>query len=130
MFFQKKSDGFVRFVAAIVCIVWGLWVLLICAIVIVDVFYEKPTVIDEYIMYLIGFDFAFNVFAFILFQFPECKSCRKKVFEETAHVKKNANYWTFVNGWSAVVVQIVTKNQFVCMHCGKIISLKKNESKE
>ena len=127
MFFQQKTDSFVRFVATIVCTVWGLWVLLILAIVIVDIFYEQPTIIDEYILHLIGFDFAFNIFAFALLQFPKCKNCGKKVFEETPHVKKNANYWAFVNGWSGVVVQIVTKNKFICMHCGKTISLKKKQ---
>lgn len=127
MHISTASNKFVRFVSIVIFTAWALIVLLTCIFVFGDQLYGKFTFLDKYILHLIGFDFVFNIFAFALLQFPKCKNCGKKVFEETPNVKKNANYWAFVNGWSAVVVQIVTKNQFVCMHCGKTIILKKSE---
>lgn len=126
MFLQRKADKFVRFVSIVIFTAWILIIFLIGILVFGSQFHGKFSIfLDNHILHLIGLDFVFNIFAFILMQLPECKVCGKKVFEETPEVKKHANYWAFVNGWSSVVVQIVTKNKFVCMHCGKTVSLKR-----
>ena len=124
MCFHNTDNAFIRFVAIIICTAWILWILLICLIVIIDLFYDQTTIFDKNIRYIIGFITVYSVVTFLFLIQPQCKFCGNKIFKETLQIQKKAKYWAFVNGWSAVVMQIVTRNEFVCMHCGKTVSLK------
>lgn len=114
---------FARGVAISIVIAWILWLLMIALIIFGDIFYEViGEFIDSLIFIYIGIVSVYSLIAAVLLTRPKCRVCGEKIFSEPRSPHPNFLKRTGLGGWGTVIFTLVTKKNYVCMHCGVLIS--------
>ena len=112
------SDGrFALLSGYAVVVAWVLWVALVAGIVLGNLFYEQLSFVELYAREVAILVAAFSLFAFLMLVLPVCPNCGGRVFSGP---KSDLGAGRSKRQWYNVVIEVVSKHKFKCLHCGEI----------
>ena len=107
------------FVASmLVLLSWFVFVFLVSAIVCEHFFQLRLAFVSERYMEIGGFFVILGLITGIFIFLPSCPVCSNRIFNEQRSYHPKFHSIKGLGGWASIVVRVIIKREFRCMHCG------------